>query len=651
MSFPRFSSAVAGRPDELAAVLEAWTDRLDSSLEGWHRFARQPVELRAALRNSLRALQRIAEADFLLLLFGSLGRGEQSQDLDLLVVIRGEYPAFRYRRVHLAGIQCDLNIATLGWLREAPGDAEWGYWLTESYLLAARGLEIEAAWLESANRYWSPRVRDRRLRLRLALLRKLVTAATHANDSDRPLAARCLTHEAARLLANVIIEETGRRPFSHRSLVGGLLRGLRQLDVSPAVGWNVLRALLGGFALPRSRARETYIELRVRLSAVLRSLPISSGYSPARNQEERLTALVDLAIGPEANCLERILKPVAAGFSEGSWVEESLGAINAVVEKGQSFRQSKATVRYRPATAPMPPGTMAQVDGARWLEMTGKRLKVIVNTGGCKTPSCTFCALPKYGQRLPVRGLAATVRDVLETYGPDELAVYNDGSLLNPAEVSREERLAMCAVIREHHVSALTIESIPRFVHPGVIREMLFASGVGELTVSMGLQCVSDSVAVSRLGRPDVDAHFDRAVDVVVGAGAKVRLYVLWNPPLSSEIDRVRLFSDSLRWTLRRPIHRVTVCPWIDPSPAGGSVSSDLCGLLRELCRLIRPIQASRAVVDVSLPARPSCASLSSDHCPKCAALLREGPTAWIDGPAGCLERFSGAARRVAAPV
>ena len=618
-------------------LLASWRSAITDAVSRWRRILRDSVASRQALASCLRTSIAVAHCDsgpFLLLLFGSLGRGEPAHDVDILLVLPGESPELSYDRIMAGTTQCDLNVASRAWLEDAPLDPEWGYWLTEAYLAAGDSAVLESSWLSAANRYWSRDAMARRLSMRGHMLDDLLVSAEGALKEGRRAAACYLTHEAARIVASMVIEYSGRRTFSHRSLIGETFGGLSRLGVPPTATWGLIRALLGGVVAPRRRASRLYRALRAGLSRVCRKLPADTGYSPAQNQAARLRALRICLESRPSVLLETSQAGTTSLFSDSRFVEGSIRAMRHI--ERTIHRAGRLVVAHRTGrTLPAPP-TRGTIRGARWVECERNRLKIILNTGGCKTPTCSFCALPEFGRSFPRRSPAETVREALGLYRPREVAIYNDGSLLNPAEVRPEDRVELWRTVRAAGVTGLAIETIPRFVQSKVIRELVAECAVEDVTVTMGLQCISDSIAVRTLGRPDVDAVFERAIEVITRAGANVRLYLLWRPPLPPNVSPQRLLATSIRWALQRRVKRITICPWIDPAGNPSASSSvDLCGLLEVLAAVAPALLNRHTRVDVSLPDVVSCAISPRRYCARCAASLRLGPSGWAAARAG----------------
>jgi len=262
--------------------------------------------------------------------------------------------------------------------------------------------------------------------------------------------------------------------------------------------------------------------------------------------------------------------------------------------------------------------------GARWVEFTNGRLKVVLNTGGCKTASCRFCSLPRFGRQAVNTDPVSTVRRALEEHRPRALAVYNDGSLLNPAEVATPDLWRLCDEIRTHGILSLWIESIPRFVLADIVIEVKRRAGVSRLVVGMGFQCAGDHVAQGVLGRPDPDSRFEDAVNCLHESGAQARFYLLWGFPLPSGVSWVELLRNSLQWAVDHKVDTVTICPFVT-SRESDHGEQPLCQL-RACLEFWSSLRRAETEIEVSLSDRVSCAVGSTPSaCHACLRALKEG--------------------------
>ncbi len=572
---------------EVDPLLHWQTDLVDAlwgvTLEG------EPMRTRHALRESARAWARQAGSlpvRFAVVAFGSVARVEPSNDLDLIVVDADATRGHRYVRLTRGERHVDVNVVSESWLRKAWADIEYGYWLNESYVLAANDAALVSTWKRSCNLYWSPAGVARRADTHRAMTLQLLAARSRAHDAGWALIGRFLGHEAARAAACAIIDRHGSRVFSHRTLVAEVVAATAEAALPAAA----TAALLAALAADKCDRESGFVCLRRDVSRLLRDPVVGAvlDYDAAEPRTVRVSALCRSADGSAGSAFTEAL--TGAGLDERLPTAAQLeGLPAAVATLLQRLAPACAVPSLQPTRlleAPTP--GRGNLPGARWVEWEGGRLKIIVNTGGCKTPSCAFCALPAFGRGAPRADVAGTLVAALDRHRPRDLALYNDGNLLNPREVSQTELRAVCDAIQRHRVARLTIESIPRFVDRGVVGEVRIRSGVGRLVVALGLQAVGNAFAIQRLGRPDVDALFEFAIDEVHDAGAEVRLYLLWGfEPVALETRRERL-ARSISWAQARGVETVSVCPY--RSPLHAEPARDAAAPLDDLHAIVRSL-------------------------------------------------------------
>lgn len=605
---------------------------------------RYPVEDREHLKSRFDEVVEGSSAplgDFLALLFGSFGRAEPARDLDLLVVIRSPLRWFRYERISARGRIIDLNIASLPWLDEAWADPEWGYCLSEAYVLRATSFELEESLGRAVARFWTAHNRSRRSTQHLTFFRQLAQSSDRAKSLGLDAVSRLLGHEAIRSAAISLIDQFGTRVYSHRSFISEVRHSCRRAGLDARLIETVISGL--STSSPRT-ARIGYIAVREKVSQIFRGLPHTCGveYDPAATKVARVAVLKRLASVSLGGRLELLLEQIEVD----SWLPnadrmlEACRAAEAVVGADpkrlthighrlvEAGSATSANVRFASMCddleAPSPERNA--IPGARWVEMAAGRLKLILSTGGCKTPTCLFCSLPAYGARSGRRPPAEPVAEMLRRYHPRELALYNDGSLLNPAEVSRDELRDIWTELRHAHLDRLWIESIPRFVTESIMIELLEETGAAEVVVGMGFQCTGNWAAVDRLGRPDTDSVFERAIEVLHRLGVKVRLYLLWGHPAFELSEWSNLLRASARWAVARRVERITICPFVTPLRGELEVKVDrrfMCELRTALAGV--PPNAVTAV-EVALPAAPSCGmKVFGGGCKPCVESLQTG--------------------------
>lgn len=580
-------------------------------------------------------LQDEEDDQLMVLLFGSAARCEPSRDLDLLFIYigSGQDEWHRYSRERRNGLEIDLNIASETWLQKSINDIEWGYCLAESFLLGSSHPDLENSWRQLVAKAQRPGRYAERIDQHFQMSGQLQNAAESVIDK-RPIFARVLAHEALRCLAMATIEQFGGRVFSHGTFIKDYYSASLRAGVSVLLMEEVARCLAGvdsTIAITPESLASRYREARKIVSLALRGpLTDAGAYAVSRPRVERILLLTsDASSNQECDALEKQLAGLGLHESLTSFpllhsvIMTADRIARATVKTSESIHARSAGLKHLHATKLSVPLRNAS-KGTRWVEYRDNRLKVILTTGGCRTPSCTFCTLPYYGRSASNMPASATVQQFLRVYKPQTLALYNDGSFLNPSEIPRDELVKTCKVIRRADVQGLAIESIPRFVTDEVLEVLRCTSGVTDLTVAMGFQCVGDWAAVQLLGRPDPDALFDRAIHLLKKHAIKIRVYLLWGfPVLSKELWEDRM-TQSLEWLHRRAIDQVTICPYVAPTQHTSQGSHSFCSLRKLLERWSQ--ETSTFTIDVALPDRPSCGQrYYADGCPACYQSLVMG--------------------------
>jgi len=570
-----------------------------------------------ALRD--RASQLLEQAtlpESIALLFGSLARGDGARDIDLLYIVRHESSRRIYERLEVDAIQVDLNVATSAWLNSAWEDPEWGYCLSESFVLANPPPDLEEQWRTAVSKYWSRGARFRRVQSHLDLAARLIEAADRAERVVRPASAALLAHEAVRIAIMPLIEEFGERVYSHRSFISEILHAGCRAHVDVRDTWAIVRALSAGSRRSVAGYASLYVEVRRAISHALRSI---GDYDPGLQREARIHSLIK--ISERSDAIEDFCSHVWPNALSDlpnlrTAYAVALRTSAAAHQRTESMNEKALLSRSHVVRDPPARGT---ISGSRWIETSGDRLKVILGTGGCKTPTCVFCVLPVYGRQTARSDDPVKLVDALVTrYRPRRLALYNDGSILNPEELAPDRLMATLNAVADVGVREIDLESVPRFVTNEALSRIT-RSFAGKVTVAMGFQSIGNWASVALLGRPDPQNVFDRAITLLHRHGISVRLFLLWGCDMFGPTEWEGLLRASLPWARARGIERVTICPYV--SHATGTGGATLCTLRAQLARV--PIYGM--VVDVALAEEPSCGISNLPGCPGCVAALRAG--------------------------
>lgn len=490
----------------------------------------------------------------LVLLFGSAARGETPNDSDIVVVEQKSSPFHEYERLHINGIAVDVNVVDTEWLSRAPEDLEQSYWLSESYAVFVQSEDWLEKWVQAANTYWTTEAVNRRRSQFLRLIDSYAAASRDAFRLGLAGISRLAAHEAARAYVCDLMDQDGMATHSHRLVAQSLQHGV--LTKLP----QNIRSHLAASLSRNVSSTASYLTLRKALSEFRRAASTIEvlGHRSLHSHSLAASALNQLLPirGHEIEALlsQSELKDLLPAEFPSQLIDAPTYKHRKIVATRKTFQELSIPIQ-------------GNVPGARWVEQIADRLKVVVNTGGCKTPTCTFCSLPQFSRRLPRTEPAEVVRTALALHNVNELSLYNDGNFLNEREISIRDRERLCNAILEKRIRRLTIESAPRFVTERKLCEIQTWSGVSELIVAMGLQITGSSNAARLLGRPDIDAIFSFAIDEVHAAGAAVRLYVLHGYSHNFSFWDERLV-ESVKWAGERGVARVSICPYVDPCGA-----------------------------------------------------------------------------------
>ncbi len=136
-----------------------------------------------------------------------------------------------------------------------------------------------------------------------------------------------------------------------------------------------------------------------------------------------------------------------------------------------------------------------------------------------------------------------------ESFSGDEIKIFGSGSFLDEKQILKEGRKYFIRRCKEAGVKKLTIESRPEFI----TKEKLDEFGFLELAVAIGLEIANDKI-LDKLKKGFHLRDFEKAVKIIRGCEAKVRTYLLVNPPfvenikksLDSSVKYALKFSDSI---------------------------------------------------------------------------------------------------------
>ena len=175
---------------------------------------------------------------------------------------------------------------------------------------------------------------------------------------------------------------------------------------------------------------------------------------------------------------------------------------------------------------------------------------IILSSGKCRWGKCVFCG---WGKLVADRDENRVKRDFLRKLsnikGEDTLSIFASGSFLDDLQFSPELRKWIVEKLKEKGFKNLTIESRPEFITKEKLEEF---KGLN-LTVAIGLEVADDEV-LKKLKKGITLKDFERAAKIIHDSGAKLRVYLLVNPPFVDDpkesfrksVEYAKKFADSI---------------------------------------------------------------------------------------------------------
>lgn len=257
-------------------------------------------------------------------------------------------------------------------------------------------------------------------------------------------------------------------------------------------------------------------------SAVIRHLGYVFGDGFGKTLAER--ARVDEPLQSELTEILAGVRPPRNELMEAvaTWTGKVLGRVPTVTaragrRKPIPRRKSKITgtrlVDYRPETG---------------------RLKVILPTGGCRVPTCTFCMLPYLARaKGNIEPIVAAAAAAIDRRPVGQVAIYTDGSFFDGRELGGAERLALAESSRRWGATEFLVESLPRFLTQTALAEVRQTLGPAcSLRIGIGLQSTNPSVRRHVTGTPISQTEMLSTLALRASVPFTLRLYLLANKPM-----------------------------------------------------------------------------------------------------------------------
>jgi radical SAM enzyme (TIGR01210 family) len=475
------------------------------------------------------------------LLFGSRARGHPTGgDLDLIFVVdeHSGHPEFSYRRLYRDAEKIDANVVKASVLNKlCQSDVGWSYRLHRVRPIPEFSIIPEvslSAWSAKIDRFVESAVACRHRLIRH--IREGLALVRSAKRCDaEPGIAQYLMVEAVFLVRVVYLNYCRSVPFQtdipwnealRAAAAGGPAATEYEDLVARIAALDLFRSLDhdGSFARELKRLRE---ECRTAITRRAGNIFVD-GYGA------RLGALFDR----DAEMRDEVLRIIAARPAK----PEAFGVVIDAIFDWLRF------ARKRRQAGELPAGIKTAVRRRRprtvetryvHYEPETSRLKAIVPTGGCRVPTCTFCMLPSLARsKTNVDDIVAAINAECRRRPVRQLTIYTDGSFFDDRELDREERRRIAAAARELGAGELLVESLPRFLNPGVIDDVVATLGSAcRLRLGVGVQS-TDALIRRYVTRTPITQQELRGLLAWRARGPFIlRLYLLADKPMLTAIE------------------------------------------------------------------------------------------------------------------
>lgn len=196
------------------------------------------------------------------------------------------------------------------------------------------------------------------------------------------------------------------------------------------------------------------------------------------------------------------------------------------------------------------------------------RLRVILRSNGCSTPTCIMCPFPN--EALDPSLVKITSIQYLEQLKqalkihpfPQIISIYNDGSFFADRELPNAARLHIYSLIKKIGCSHLMVESIPAFITEKKLQEAQNTLGEKvKLIVGIGLQSASDEIRKWCIRTPVNKENFLRAHKLLHRFGYETKSYLMFKPPFLLEEEAITDAVESATWLYQNGVEDITLCP------------------------------------------------------------------------------------------
>lgn len=490
----------------------------------------------------------IDHSDSLLaLVFGSRARHQEgpTSDFDIIFLVQpnAAYPEFAYRRLEFGDSTIDANIIQPASLdRVCRKETGWAYRLYRAQLIpgfTTIPLQIADAWLcrnDALIRH--PLASRRRVLWHLADGRALLRSAQRQQGqmlapAAQPALSTYLVIEALFQVPLIYLNLLGLIPFEAGDPWSSARAADSTLDARASDDFNVAMKTITCSALYADLARDgSFARNLKRIRDQCRTAVIKRlGYVFDDGFGKRLGEKVkadDRLLSDLAEILDGIHAPE----------DELIEALTIWAGKVQGRSRELANRTGRRVSIPR---RKSKITGTRLVDYRADtaRLKIILPTGGCRVPTCTFCMLPYLAHvKGDVDRVIESAADVVDQRPVRQVSVYTDGSFFDERELTRTERMKIADAARQWGATELLVESLPRFLSPGALDEVIRILGATcRLRIGVGLQSTDALVRRHITGTPITQSELMSLLTLRRAAPFALRLYLLANKPMMSAAE------------------------------------------------------------------------------------------------------------------
>ncbi len=160
---------------------------------------------------------------------------------------------------------------------------------------------------------------------------------------------------------------------------------------------------------------------------------------------------------------------------------------------------------------------------------------LVLKSGTCSWAKCCFCG---YGRMPGNHPTYANLKKDFDSFfkdvkSGDTIKIFGSGSFLDEKQVPIDSRKYFIDKCLEKEIKKLFIESRPEYVRKEALDEF---AGL-DLTVAIGLEAADDAV-LDKINKGFHVRDYEEAANVIHSSHAKIRTYLLVNPPYVKDIRK-----------------------------------------------------------------------------------------------------------------